>query len=183
MNYKKSLKLGWHQSASPKKLFHFEDGSGQLSQIKQSKGSIGKSQQRVSTINGDVYPPIPLHICDFVRATSQVTPLTPGDPCEPDSGLQHSRQGWKPWLLSFQGDLAFVLFCAPAEQNSFRWTSSRTKWNGLLPGLMTLLTGAGLRHWNFSFPMSNISSQERLSMAPDIWVGLLCSGDDAHSCT
>ena len=152
MNYKKSLKLGWHQSASPKKLFHFEDGSGQLSQIKQSKGSIGIWETPTKGFNhlmGRCTPQIPfthLWFCSCNVTTSQVTPVTPGDPCEPDSRLQHSRQGWKPWLLSFQGDLAFVLFCAPAERNSFRWTSSRTKWNGLLPGLTTLLTGAGLRH-------------------------------------
>ena len=84
----------------------------------------------------------------------------PSDPCNPrwplwtrfrapafPTGLKAMAT-----LLSRWFDLDFVLFCAPAEQrNSFRWTSSRTKWNGPLPGLMTLLTGAGLKHWNFCF--------------------------------
>ena len=40
-----------------------------------------------------------------------------------------------------------------------------------------------LKYFCLSMAVKNIFSQERLSMASDIWVGLLCCGDDAHSRT
>ena len=69
----------------------------------------------------------------------------------------------------------WILIIAPQndhDQEDFRWTSNRTKWNGLLPGLMTLSTGAGLTNFYVQHCSHNLTYRKG-SLWP-LTFGLAC---------